>query len=181
MGRKKRAPLEPRTIYVYVPTIEMAETWKKAAKKNEVSVSNFIQGIVDKHLTMEGEVTARQSIEEKLKKVEEQNRELREENTELFKKIKRLNTLLDRYEQQIKDLENEKFLTNGEYEGVRKFKENLVELFKKNENVKEEKILDLLHVNPDDKQTIKAINRQIETLLEYGLIKRYRGGYKWQR
>jgi len=38
----------------------------------------------------------------------------------------------------------------------------------------------LLNIEPDDEQTIKAINRQIETLLEYGLIKRYRGNYRWQ-
>jgi len=91
MGRKKRAPLEPRRIYVYAPTIEMAETWKKAAEKNGVSISTFIHEIVEKHLTMEGEFTFRQSLEENLKKIEEQNRELKEENSELFKKNKRLN------------------------------------------------------------------------------------------
>ncbi len=180
MGRKKRAPLEPRRIYVYAPSIQMAEKWKKAAKKNGVSISNFIQEVVEKHLRIEGEITAKESIEEKLKKSEEQNRELREENSDLFKKINRLNNLLDRYEKQIKDLENEKFLTAEEPDGLRGFKENLVDLFRKNKNVKEEKILDLLHIKPDDKKTIKAINKQIETLIEYGLIKRYRGGYLWQ-
>ena len=38
----------------------------------------------------------------------------------------------------------------------------------------------MLHIEPSDSKGIKAIGKQIEILLEYGLIKRYKGGYLWK-
>jgi len=180
MGRKKGAPVNTRAIWVYLESPKIAEEWKKESKKNGVSTSTFVKEIVERHLATKGVITSRGTIEDELLDATKKIRELRGENIELNKKLGRQNTLLDRYEEQIRNLQNEKFQDNGTFEGIREFEEKLIDLLKEKKQIKEEKILDFLHIKPTDNKNIKAIDKQIEILLNYGLIKRYKGGYLWQ-
>jgi len=178
-GRKPKAPKNQRAVWVWLDTPSMVDEWKKMAKESNVSTSAFVKEIVEKHLASQGAITTRGTLEEQLKEAVQQVGELRTENIELNKKLERMNTLLDKYEEQIKDLQNDRFL-NDEFNGIRDFREELVGLLKEKRQIREEKILDLLHIEPSDSKGIKAIGKQIEILLEYGLIKRYKGGYLWK-
>ena len=46
-------------------------------------------------------------------------------------------------------------------------------------NIKDHEIFDLMHIDPGDLETIKALNRQLDTLFEYNLVKKYKGGIQW--
>jgi len=178
-GRKPKAPKNQRAVWVWLDTPSMVDEWKKMAKESNVSTSTFVKEIVEKHLASQGAITTRGTIEDQLKETVQQVGELRAENIELNKKLERMNTLLDKYEDQIKESQNNKFL-DGKFSGIRDFREELVDLLKEKHQIKEEKILDMLHIEPSDSKGIKAIGKQIEILLEYGLIKRYKGGYLWK-
>ena len=178
-GRKPKAPKNQRAVWVWLDTPGMVDEWKKMAKESNVSTSTFLKEIVEKHLASQGAITTRGTIEDQLKEAVQQIGEIRTENIELNKKLERMDTLLDKYEDQIKESQNNKFL-DGDFNGIRDFREELVDLLKDKHQIREEKILDLLHIVPSDSKGIKAIGKQIEILLEYGLIKRYKGGYLWK-
>ena len=178
MAGKKKTPIKERSIYVYLPTKEMTEKWKNIAKKKGMSISNYIQELVQQNIE-NGETIMTQKQKDKfIDEIQEQNRQLRSENIELSKKVKMLDTLTDRYEEEIKQLKNKPFL-NGSFEGIREFDNRLIELLKEKKNVKEHELFDLLHIKPGDSETIKALNRQLDTLFEYNLVKKYKGGIQW--
>ncbi len=178
-GRKKKAPKNQRAVWVWLDTPQMVDEWKKSAKESNVPTSTFVKEIVEKHLASQGAITTRSALEYKLKDAVQRVRDLRNENLELNKKLERMNTLLDRYEEQIKKSQNDRFL-DDEFTGIRDFRQELVDLLKEKHQIKEEKILDFLHIRPGDGKGVKAIGKQIEILLEYGLIIRYKGGYLWK-
>jgi hypothetical protein len=178
-GRKPKAPKNQRAVWVWLDTPQMVDEWKKHAKEANISTSTFVKEIVEKRLATQEAYTAKGTLEDQLKDTVQEVRELRAENIELHKKLDRMNMLLDRYEDQLKDMQNDRFLKN-DFAGIREFKKELVELLKKQHQIKEEKILDFLHIDPNDSKSIKAISKQIEVLIEYGLITRYKGGYLWK-
>jgi regulator of replication initiation timing len=146
-----------------------------------LSISKFFSELVEDHITAKTIGSARKDLEQKIFALEDQNKQLRVENTKLSKQVDMLNVLTDRYEDEIKQLKHKNFLNNDTFNGVREYERKLIDLLKQKRNIKEHDILDLLHVSPNDSVTIKAINRQIETLLDYGVIKMYKGGYQWLR
>jgi len=112
-GRKPKAPKNQRAVWVGVDTPSMVDEWKKRAKESNVSTSTFVKEIVEKHLASQGAITTRGTIEDQLKEASQQLGELRTENIELNKKLERMNTLLDKYEDQIKESQNNRFLDPG--------------------------------------------------------------------
>ena len=135
---------------------------------------------MEDHLTAAGTGAARRDLEQKILVLGDKNKQLRAENTQLSKQVERLNNLMDRYEEHLQQLKNKQFLNNGKFNGIREYEQKLIELLKKHKNIKEHDILDMLHVSPSDVGTMKAISKQLELLLDYGIIKMYKGGYQWQ-
>lgn len=178
-GRRPKAPKNQRAVWVWLDSPGMVDEWKRKAKESNVSTSTFVKEIVEKHLASQGAITSRGAIEDRLKEAVQQIGEFKSENTELNKKLERMNTLLDRYEEQIRDMQNNRFL-DDDFIGIRDFREDLVSLLKEKRQINEEKILDMLHIAPSDSKSIKSFGKQIDILLEYGLIKRYKGGYLWK-
>jgi predicted RNase H-like nuclease (RuvC/YqgF family) len=172
------SPSHQRRIFLYLPTDKMIEKWHKEAEKNKMTTSKFIQEIVKNHIDSGESTINQQKYEKEIKQLQEENRQLRNENIELSKKVKMLDTLTDRYEDEIKLYKNKPFI-NGDFEGIREFNHRLIELLKEKRNIKEHQLFDLLHISPNDVETIKAINRQLDTLFEYNLVKKYRGGIQW--
>jgi len=171
--------VKQRTIYVYVPDEQICDDWKKAAKKAGVSISAFVQEAMEIYLTRNDPVLSKQTMGEKYRESLAKTDSLKGQNVELNRKLERMDTLLDRYEKQVKDLENEKFLSGDHFNGIRRYNRRLIELFKKEKYLNEEMILDMLHIPPSDVKSIRAIDRQIENLLNYGVIKPQKGGYVW--
>jgi len=182
MVRKKEtahfggSPLKRRVV-LYLPTIEMITVWANEARKAGQTTSSFVQEIVQQYLELGG-TSVKEDYQKRIRDLEEQNHKIRQENSDLAKRVLMLDTLTDRYEVDIQELKNKPYL-NGSFEGLREFNHRLLDVLKQKRNVKEIELYDLLHIKPSDGETIKAINKQLDVLFEYGLVKRLRGGIQW--
>jgi hypothetical protein len=181
MGRKKRTPVKERSIYVYPPSNEMANIWREAAKDREMSISKFITEVVEDYIHEGKGAVSKDVLAKTISDLKEQNERLRSENVELQKKVDMLEVLTDRYEKQLQEYRNKTFIENDKFEGVREYQQNLIELFKQRTSIAEDEIIDLLHINPQDVETLKAISKQIENLADYGAIEKIRGGWRWKK
>jgi hypothetical protein len=179
VGRKKKAPVVNRVVWVYFDTPAEADVWKKAAKDVNMSASSFVHNIVEKHLVNHGTFTGRRELEDDVKRLSDENDRFREKYTDLKLKYDRLDKLCRKYEQDIKDLELKKFADDSQFKGARQYEQRLVDLFKEHDYLNHEQVLDQLEVDPSDSLTIQAISNQLDNLLSYGLITPWRGGYKW--
>ncbi len=181
MGRPKKAStVKQRTVYVYVPSTELGEEWKHAAERVGVSLSTFVQEAMEFYLARDAPLLAKETLQGKYQESLATIDALHQEHAELHRKLERMETLLDRYEKQLRDLENKRFLSDATFTGIRQYSRRLIELFKKESYLTEEMILDLLHIPPSDVDSIKAIDTQINHLLQYGVIQPRQGGYVWK-
>jgi len=177
MGRPKKTGLKTRSFYVYADTDEQAERWKKAADEAGLKVSKYFREIMERHFSGTSGATY-QSLERRVKELENTNITLREENNELSHRTNWQSKALERLESENRKLRSGKFLENN-FEGIREIEKDLIDLLKKSGYVNEHEILDKLHINPRELDSTKTISRQLETLLDYGLLKKWKGGYKW--
>jgi len=178
---EKRTPVKQRSIYVYVPTNEMADRWKRLAKKSGLSISQYVLNIVENHIGDESMAASQGDLDKRLGELEGQNSQLRSENLALSKRVKMLDVLTDRYEEDLKNLKKRQFQDESSFEGVRDYEPKLIKLLKERDIVKEHELLDLLHVDPGDAASVRAINQQLDNLFSYGLVKRSKGGLIWIR
>lgn len=181
MGRKKRTPVKERAIYVYPPSNEISLSWKKQAEKKGLSISKFITEVVEDYLQSGRMGASKDVLAKRVGELKEQNDRLRNDNIELKKKVDMLEVLTDRYEDQLKEFRNKTFIENGKFEGVREYQKTLIDLFKKKSSISEDEIIDLLHIDPQDVNTLKAISKQIENLIDYGAVEKIRGGWRWKK
>jgi len=180
---KKRAPVKTtshkRRITLYLSSKSMVDKWKKEAKKSDMSISKFIQNIVNNYFEAGDVLKSQKTLEEQLRETNRKIQQLQQSNIELAKKVKMLDSLTDKYEDDIRKLKNQAFATKYISNGIRTHEKKLVELLREKKNIKEHEILELLHVDPKDVETVRALNNQLERYLDEGIIKMYRGGYQW--
>ena len=174
-NRGKTETIKDRAIYVYLPSLEMVEDWKRRAEKAGVSVSKFvIERVEDSIRREEGEegYLSRAELVKRLRSAEEELKKLREENRLLKRLVENLDNELKRYRAQ-------PFLQEA-FEGVRRFDRDLIELLRRGGSYTEEEILAHLNIEPSDAELVKAVDRQLEALEAYGLVE-YRGrGWRWK-
>jgi len=144
-----------------------------------MSISRYISELLEDHINAEGTGTARKDLQKNLLSMEDQNKKLRAENVTLSQQIERMNRLVERYEDQLQQLKQGVWLQNGKFDGVREYEQRLIDLLREHKRIREEELLDLLHVSPTDANVTKAVLKQLGTLLDYGVIKMYKGCYQW--
>jgi predicted RNase H-like nuclease (RuvC/YqgF family) len=174
-NKGKTETIKDRAIYVYLPSLEMVEDWKRRAEKAGVSVSKFvIERVEDSIRREEGEegYLSRAELVKRLRSAEEELKKLREENRLLKRLVENLDNELKRYRAQ-------PFLQEA-FEGVRRFDRDLIELLRRGGSYTQEEILAHLNIDPSDVELVKAVDRQLEALEAYGLVE-YRGrGWRWK-
>jgi len=82
-NRGKTETIKDRAIYVYLPSLEMVEDWKRRAERAGVSISRFVVERVEESIRREeGEegYLSRAELVKRLRGAEEELRKLREEN-----------------------------------------------------------------------------------------------------
>ena len=168
-----------RRIVLYLPNEEAMVTWHKTAERNNMTTSNFVQEIVNNHLENNVGKTTKDALESRIQTLENENRELRNENLELSKRVKRLDTLTDRYEEELRNLRNKTYLETP-HDVTREFEPKLIELFKQRQLIRDTELTILLQIKPTDSTSVKALMTQLEILQDYGLVKKTSGGYRWQ-
>ena len=164
-----------RTINVYLPTFEMKEKWKEFAEATNQSISKFIIEHVTNSLNHEQE---NPSVETRIQLIKD-NKRLQEENKELLKQIKDKEKLAEIYEKEARSHSIEPFLKK-DFSGIRKYEKDLIELLKKDIEVRKEELYKKLRINTMDIDTTTAIQKQIEILERYDLLKDIGGLWRWK-
>jgi len=174
-----REELRDRSVYVYLPSDEIAEEWKDRAKRAKVSVSEFVFEHVSNSLRQEeGEegYKARADLIQEIRTKEEAIKKLSRQNEVL-------NLALERVENELRRYRAEPFLEENFHGvrtyGVRTYDKKLIELLRKGEAVDSDHLLRLLKIDPRDTPLIKAVDNQLRNLEAYGLAEKTRRGWKW--
>jgi len=173
-GQRKTESIKERTVYVYLPTEEFLEEWRRYAEASGKSLSKFVFEVVEDYIRKSEDkgFESRLELIKKLKSLEEEAKQLRDENKMLRMLVKNLEKELRRYRAQ-------PFL-EPHFEGVRRFDRELIELLRSGETFSEEEILDRLGVDPSETDYMKAISKQLEILEQYGLVEFTGRGWKWR-
>jgi len=180
MVLKKTKTARKRAVTIYAPSERLKAKWYAKAKEHNVSVSTFVFEIVEDFLKDEGDLFSQRGSSKIISDLEKRNKTLSVENQNLQKKVDMLNMLTDRFEKQLQSYRNKTFIENGKFEGVREYQRQLIDLFKQKKTVKEDELLDLLHLATSDSDTIKAVSKQIENLVEYDILGKIPGGWRWK-
>lgn len=169
----KDKQLTNRSIYVYLPTLEMAKEWKGLAEKSKLPISRFVIEHVENSLKQE-QKKAYESRAELLKQLKEKDEEI----AKLKKDNRLLNMLAENQEKELKKYRAQPFV-DDKFEGVRAFDKELVELLRTAGTVDSDKLLKQLGINPKDTDLVKAVNRQLHALQGYGLAEPTPRGWRW--
>lgn len=73
----KTDTIKQRAIYVYLPSIETANRWKKIADDEKISISKFVMEHVENSLNQAKDHIPRAELIENLQNLKEENDELR--------------------------------------------------------------------------------------------------------
>jgi hypothetical protein len=173
-NKGKTKTIKKRAIYVYLPSQKMADDWKTKAEKSGNSISKFVIDRVEDSIRKEEEQDYLSRIEliKKLRVAEEELKQLRKDNRLLKKLVDNLDTEMKRYRAK-------PFLEN-DFKGVRRFNKELIDLLRQGIAYSGDEILTCLGISYSDTDLVKAINRQLEVLENYGLVQYVGRGWKWK-
>ena len=173
----KTGQLTDRSIYVYLPTVELAKEWKSLAEKARISVSKFVIEHVENSLKQEQEnkssYTSRAELVKQLKEAEGEISKLKQDNKLLKMLSENLDRELKRY--RAKPFSDEK----AAFKGIREYDRELIDLLRKQGRIDSDHVLKEIGVNPRDIDLVKAVNRQLRNLQAYGLVEPTPRGWKW--
>lgn len=174
----KAKQLTDRAIYVYLPTLEMAEEWKGKADKARVSISKFVIEHVENSLKQEQEnKQGFASRVELIKQIQEKDEEI----TKLQQDNRLLKMLADNLDKELKRYRAQPFIEDkGAFEGVREYDKELIEFLRKNGTIDSDRILKELGISAKDTELVRAINRQLRYLQAYDLVEPTARGWKWK-
>ncbi len=127
---------------------------------------------VENSLNQEKEHAPRVKLIENLQKLKDENHELRKQN-------KILNKVIDSLDEELRSFRLKPFL-DSLGDGIRQYETELIDLFRRRKVLRNDELLDMLNIDTTDSDIIKAINKQLESLQRYGVIKVVPGGWKWK-
>jgi len=169
----KTETIKQRSIYVYLPSQEMVDRWKTLAKTSGTSISKFVAEHVENSL--------RQEDDDEYKSrgvLIERNRMLSETLQEKEKRIRHLEMLVEKLEQDLRQYRAQMF-TDEDFTGVRSYDKKLIEILREPGVHDNDSILSRLGIKPTEQDSIKAVSKQIENLTSYGLVKATPRGWRW--
>ena len=174
-SRGKTETIKQRAIYVYLPSLEMVEDWKRRAERAGVSLSKFvIERVEDSIRKEEGEegYLSRLELIKRLKKTEGELKQLKSENRLLRRLVENLDKELKRY--------RAKPFLDESFTGVRQFDRDLIELLRSGRTLSDEEIFSSLNIDPADADLVKTVSKQLEALEAYGLVEFTGKGWRWK-
>ena len=172
--QSKSATIKKRAVYVYLPSFEMTDKWKKQADDAGFSISKFVIEHVENSLRQEEDEVDYESRLDLIVK----NKMLQEENLDLQKRCKMLDTVVERLEGELREYRVKPFVDDDTL-GVRQYQSDLINLFKRRGVVRKDEVLSSLGIDPSDSFVVKGVMKQISGLEEYGIIKDVGAKWKW--
>lgn len=170
----KTETIKDRAIYVYLPSIDMAERWKELADEAGTSVSKFVAEHVLNSLRQQEENDYRSR-----NKLLEEIRDLKEVLEEKEKRVRHLDLLVEKLEEDLRRYRSQLF-TDDDFRGVRSINRELVEIVKEPGVHDNDEILSRLGIKPREVDAIKAVSKQLERLHSYGLVRSSPRGWEWK-
>ena len=170
----KTESIKQRSIYVYLPSVELVKDWKAKARKSNASVSRFVIEHVANSLRQEEGEEAYKSRAELLQQIREKDEQIQK----LTRENEIVKLALDRVENELQRYRAEPFLEES-FTGIRRYDRRLIELLKKGDTVDSDHLLRLMKISPRDAPLVKAISNQLGNLEAYGLVEKTRRGWKW--
>ena len=153
--------MKKRAVYLYLPTVEMADEWKELADKAGLPISKFVIEHVENSLRQEDKAGYPSRT-----KLIKQLREKTEEAEDLQKEKRLQSHWIDRLDAELAKYRAQPFLEQ-EYKGTRSYEKELVELLRKKLVVDSDHLLEYLGVNPQETEIVKAIDAQLRNLEAY--------------
>lgn len=165
-----------KRVVIYAKTEKQKENWERAANDNVMSLSKYLQSLIEE--AIDGpKITQTQAVTDiKLKSIE-----LEVENKTLKNEILRLNKLLSIQEEELVDLRNRAFLEPS-FSGVRSFDRQLVSFLQsKDRAFNQDDLMAGLNIHYTNSEAIKSLTLQLDALIEYKLVTKTSRGWKWLR
>lgn len=164
-------PNPKRYTYVYHPSEQHKEKWKKIAAKARTPLSRFIISAVDGVINEAEEFQPRREVIREMEALKKENKTLQDD-------LGQKSIVLERYEAELKRYRSQSFLEE-DYHGLRRYSKELVEILKKRGQADSYRLLEELGIDPRDADLVKAVSRQLEELEGYGMIKAELKGWRW--
>jgi len=167
--------LKERAIYVYLPSVGMAERWKGLADKSGRTISKFVSEHVENSLKQEEEGAEYKSRADLVKLLREKDEEI----SKLQREDKLMKELAERLDKELRSYRLQPFGQVG-FQGIRSYDRSLVELFKREGIIDSDRLLQKLGIDARETGTVKAIDAQLAGLEAYGLLEATARGWRWR-
>jgi hypothetical protein len=162
LGKSKT--IKERTVYIYLPTKDMLDGWKKEAKRHGLSLSRFVQEVVDDVLRRSPDgITPREEIKTKLDKASNELASLRAEKEELRSQLSRTERLVASYRESLYvlvEVPQKDAVLSG-----------LIGLFVRRRVWRLDDVPAALGINLADEEAMRRLRTDIDYLKMLGLIK----------
>jgi len=165
--------IKRRLVYVYLPSVDQKERWEEHAGKQRVSISKFVAEHVENSLRQE-EDSSYKSRGELWKAV----KELREQLDKTTREKRVLEIAIERLEEELRRYRAQPFLEEN-FVGIRRYQRELITILREGRFVSSNEILSRLGIRPSEKEAVKAVNKQLENLEGYDLVRSSPKGWRW--
>jgi len=165
--------LKKRSLYIYLPSTQIAEEWKNLAGKQGTSVSQFVVEHVFDSLNkeMDSSHVSRADLATRLREKEEELNNVRQERN-LFKQLS------EKLDNELKIYTMRPFL-RSDIQGSKDHNRKLVALLKSQSSVENQTILNELGIDPKETDLVKAIKSELDNLVSYGFVEPTARGWRW--
>jgi hypothetical protein len=164
-------PDPKRYTYVYHPSEQHKEKWKKIAAKARTPLSRFIISTVDGVIDEAEEFQPRREVMREVEALKKENKTLQDD-------LRQKSIVLERYEAELRRYRSQSFLEE-DYNGVRRYSKEIVEILKKRGHMDSYRLLEELGIDPREADLVKAVSKQLEELEGYGMVKAEAKGWRW--
>jgi len=141
------------------------------ADKAKTKLSPFCISIIEERLAEEDEFQPRGRLLKDSEALKAENKTLRDD-------LRQKEIVLERYESELKRYRAQPFQAE-DYQGMRPYSAELVEILKKRGSVDSYRLLEALGIDPRESELVKAVSKQLEELEAYKLIKTDGRSWRW--
>ncbi len=164
-------PDRSRYIWVYVNSKAQKEQWQALADKAKTPLSTWCVSIIEERITEEDGGQPRRKLIKEMETLNTENKALRDD-------LRQKEVVLQRYEAELRRYRSEPFQAD-QFQGVRPYSKEIVEILKVRGHVGSYQILELLGIAPGEAEAIKSVSKQLEELEKFNLIKADGKGWQW--
>lgn len=154
-----------------MPSKADKERWHALAEKAKTPLSTFCISIIEERLAEEDGFKPHSKVTKELENLKTENKILRDD-------LRQKEIVLERYEAELKRYRAQPFQAE-DYQGMRPYSGELVEILKKRGSVDSYRLLEALGIDPRESELVKAVSKQLEELEAYKLIKTDGRSWRW--